>query len=550
MNLPTPPMVITIGSCICDEARGQHAHRYTIQHQIGSGGMGAVFKAVDHDPPQWYRDEHGDAERFVAIKYLNPDMLTRKSSQEERETRARFQREAETACQIDHENVVGVFNYGEDHERRPLIVMEYVAHANLLSDVIAAARDRYESGVRRHPTTRKVHGTLLAPETLFQILKQLLSALEELHRHGLVHRDLKPDNCLLTGETLRLTDFGIVKILETQQKLQAHVLTAEGMLMGTPYYMSPEQTGSPVYQIPTKKFWSVDVYSDIWAFGVITYEMVSGALPFDGENPYEIVSLIRDKDVPPRPLSEVVTDLPRGLERLITACLQYNPWDRPQTVKDVRELVEAAEQEFRRASASVTLSSKPPPADESDREMIVSSVRRVDTMLPPPQETRVRTFAGIAIVLGIAFIMAMAWIVTRDMTPTGPSRTQALSQAPSAKSADAIVAPPPARPVAQAVPVAPVASKRTPEAGPAPKSDADVLYQKGIHAFNQRDCRTAESAMRRVIAVHPAYPKPYLTLAQCALRKGERERARENVASYLSFEGVDPLPAELLPLVP
>jgi serine/threonine protein kinase len=550
MNLPTPPMVITIGSCICDEARGQHAHRYTIQHQIGSGGMGAVFKAVDHDPPQWYRDEHGDAERFVAIKYLNPDMLTRKLPQED----GRLEPDSNERRRRRVRSITKTWSASSTTERITSVVRSSswntwrTRTSSRMSSRRREIATRAACGViRRH---EKCTGTLLAPETLFQILKQLLSALEELHRHGLVHRDLKPDNCLLTGEHLRLTDFGIVKILETQQKLQAHVLTAEGMLMGTPYYMSPEQTGSPVYQIPTKKFWSVDVYSDIWAFGVITYEMVSGALPFDGENPYEIVSLIRDKDVPPRPLSEVVTDLPRGLERLITACLQYNPWDRPQTVKDVRELVEAAEQEFRRASASVTLSSKPPPADESDREMIVSSVRRVDTMLPPPQETRVRTIAGIAIVLGIAFVMAMAWILTRDMTATNPSRTQALSQDPPAKSADATVVPLPARPVAQAVPVAPVASKRTPEAGPAPKSDADVLYQKGIHAFNQRDCRTAESAMRRVIAVHPAYPKPYLTLAQCALRKGERERARENVASYLSFEGVDPLPAELLPLVP
>jgi len=209
--------------------------RYLVEEELGAGAMGTV-----------YRGRHIKLKRPVAIKVMH-DHLTGEPVLMER-----FRREARVAGKLDHPNVVPVLDTGET-DGRPVIVMEYAAGRSL-KDVMV--------------------GPLPVKRTL-GLLVQLLRGLDHAHSMGLVHRDLKPDNVILQGdldaEVVRIVDFGVAALRGGEEE-QGGKLTGTGMMVGTPQYMAPEQAKSE----------PIDQRADLYALGIMMYEMLGGRTPFDG----------------------------------------------------------------------------------------------------------------------------------------------------------------------------------------------------------------------------------------------------------------------------
>ncbi len=263
--------------------------RYEIVEELGHGAMGSVFKA--RDPA---------VGRIVALKTIHSAAL---SGNEADTYRARFQREARASGALAHPGIVPVFDVG-DHQGAPYLVMEFVAGRTL-----ADALKRGE----RFPLDR-----------VCEIGQQIAEALGYAHRQGVIHRDVKPANILMTSrevygyERPRITDFGIAK-------LAASEITVTGQMLGTPSFMPPEQfTGAPI-----------DGRADLFSLGVILYVMATGEQPFPGETMTAVsYKIVYTEPVPPSKLNPAI---PARLEAAILKCLAKNPADRYQTGEELAQ---------------------------------------------------------------------------------------------------------------------------------------------------------------------------------------------------------------------
>ena len=236
------------------------AGQFKILEKIGSGGMGAVYKA-----------EQPEMRRFVAVKILHPRYLSRP------DLVSRFRREARAMSHLSHPNTARVFLYGQLDDGACYFVMEYLAGKNLAQTV------RAEGPM---DVTRAVN-----------IMVQVCGALEEAHKQGIVHRDLKPENVFLTtqggiSDYPKVLDFGLAKVTEREMRPGSLILTQEGMVFGTPEFMSPEQARGE----------KLDGRSDIYSLGIIMYELLTGKLPFDANQPMEFIQ--KHIKEPPLPLSK------------------------------------------------------------------------------------------------------------------------------------------------------------------------------------------------------------------------------------------------------
>ena len=274
---------------------GKKISHYEIESKLGEGGMGVVYKA---------RDPRLD--RYVALKILSPQEVL----SEERQRR--FALEAKAASALNHPNILQVYDVGRVDDLT-YIVTEYVSGRSL-AEILAGERLTVDEAVA------------------FSI--QIAEGLAEAHRAGIVHRDLKPSNVMVGDDgRLRIVDFGLAKNVghpvgtEDDQTLtlpeETLARTAEGVILGTAAYMSPEQAeGRPI-----------DVRSDIYSFGVVLYEMLAGRLPFGGDSWAAMLSaILRD---PPPPLAEVAEGVPFHLERIVERCLRKDPARRWQHMPDV-----------------------------------------------------------------------------------------------------------------------------------------------------------------------------------------------------------------------
>jgi len=266
---------------------------YEIVGPLGAGGMGEVYRAKDLR-----------LGREVAVKVLPAEVASSP------ERLARFEREARTVAGLNHPNIVTLFSV-EDEDGIRFLTMELV-EGQTLSDLITPG------GI---PLSR-----------LLELGIPLTDALIAAHERGVIHRDLKPGNVMVTREgRVKVLDFGLAKMAGEEPQPQVHTLAATadspisgaGQVMGTIPYMAPEQLrGEPV-----------DARSDLFALGIILYEMATGRRPFTGESSVDISSsILRDT---PQPLTEVRADLPGDLERIVSRCLEKSPRDRAQTALDV-----------------------------------------------------------------------------------------------------------------------------------------------------------------------------------------------------------------------
>jgi serine/threonine protein kinase len=268
------------------------AGQFRIVQRIGSGGMGAVYKA-----------EQPEMNRFVAVKVLHPKYVARP------DLIARFRREARAMSHLSHPNTARVFMYGQLEDGACYIVMEYLEGKNI------AQVTRTEG--------------LLSPGRAVNIMVQVCGALEEAHRQGMVHRDLKPENIFLTtqggiADYPKVLDFGLAKVTQREMRPGSLILTQEGMVFGTPEFMSPEQARGQ----------QLDARSDIYSLGAILYEMLTGKLPFDASAPMDYLALqIRGT---PIPLGQRIQGLrfPPGLEQVVMRALAKDPNDRYPSTAD------------------------------------------------------------------------------------------------------------------------------------------------------------------------------------------------------------------------
>jgi beta-lactam-binding protein with PASTA domain/predicted Ser/Thr protein kinase len=258
------------------------ADRYEIVSEIAHGGMADVYLARD-----------SKLDRPVALKVLSPELSRDPAFVE------RFRREAQSAAGLNHPNIVGIFDWGQEHGTS-FIVMEYI-DGQTLRDMI-----------RREGT--------IAPGQIADIGSDIAAALSFAHANGVVHRDVKPGNVLITtAGQVKVTDFGIARAGGDNDGL-----TRTGAVMGTATYFSPEQAQGT----------AVDGRSDVYSLGVVLYEMATGEPPFTGDSPVSVAyKHVREPVVPP---SQKVPSIPIELERVIMTCLAKNPHDRYQTADDAR----------------------------------------------------------------------------------------------------------------------------------------------------------------------------------------------------------------------
>jgi len=340
---------------------GQTLGQYQIVAQVGRGGMAAVYKA--HQP---------GLNRFVAVKVLPPIHAQQPGFSQ------RFRREAEAIARLNHPNILPVYDFGQEGDYS-FIVMRYVEDARTLKQVMK---------------------TQLSLQGVTDLIEQIAAALDYAHGQGVIHRDVKPGNVLVDGDWALLSDFGLAKMTEDSVRL-----TGTGVGIGTPAYMSPEQGQGQL----------VDHRTDIYALGIILFEMITGHIPHDAETP---VAIIFKRATEPLLLPRTLNpDIPEAVERVILKALARDPDDRFATAgalaRALREAVvaagiEAPEKLF-------------PPGKESPAGTRVATVALPTSSLkpgPPPQSEApalkparsptpwvwMVAIAGLAIVVAVLFI--------------------------------------------------------------------------------------------------------------------------------------------------
>jgi serine/threonine protein kinase len=263
------------------------ADRYQIIERVGIGGTGTVYKAK-----QQFID------RYVALKLLHRNLLQDETSKK------RFEHEAKAASALSHPNLIVIYDFGFSLTGRPFIAMEYVEGSSL-HDLLAT----------KGP---------LEPQTFFRIFDQTCQAISHAHSRNVMHRDLKPSNIVLahteSGEAVKVVDFGMAKMWKLQEKDQG--LTQSGQVMGSPYYMSPEQCRGD----------DLDLRTDVYSLGCVMYEAIAGCVPFSGKD--IIQTLYMHVNDMPRRFSQANPSLqiPEELERIVFKAMQKDIERRYQTV--------------------------------------------------------------------------------------------------------------------------------------------------------------------------------------------------------------------------
>jgi serine/threonine protein kinase len=330
-TLQTPVLELAIGSTFAD--------RYVIIEELGRGGMGNVYKVLDR--------ELGER---VALKLLKPEIASDERMIE------RFRNELKLARKITHKNVCRMYDISKE-KRTPYITMEYVSGEDL------------KSSLRRM-------GHLSVAKTIY-IAKQVCEGLAEAHELGVIHRDLKPQNIMIDKQGYaHIMDFGIAR------STKAKGVTTSGMMIGTPDYMSPEQVEGK----------EVDLRADIYAMGVILFEMLTGTTPFQGDTAISI-ALKHTKEKPPDP-REINRQIPAELSSVVLKCMEKDKAKRYQKVEELYDRLNEIEQYF----------------PTTDRVVYAAKPTTAKKKIGKPQLKKILIPASV--VLGVAIAVLIAWRFT------------------------------------------------------------------------------------------------------------------------------------------
>ncbi len=457
---------IAIGTTIDD--------RYAVKAILGEGGMGAVYEA-----------EHLGLQRRVAIKVLLAQRLTDESMHQ------RFEREARTLAAVSHPNIVDVTDFGTWNEM-PYLVMEKLQGMNL-----------YEL----------LRDEVLSPRQVADIALQLLNALEHAHAEGLVHRDLKPGNVWIerkeTGRFhVRLLDFGFAKFVDGR----GDSLTEEGVVLGTPAYMSPEQAGGG----------AVDARTDIYATGILLFQMLTGKRPFEGDPAHVLRDHLRT--VPPR-VDSLIPRLHSAWGDLVAKALAKDPADRFQRASELASAVVLLPRE---AVGDEPLHARPVegPSEGHTQELGVSALHALDEepapvepsaapeakaetdAAPEPERTPSRSSGSKALLFVIALAVAGAVVaaVVLSGADETPPETEAEPEAPAAEpepEPEPVVEPEPPAP-AEPVPVQP--SVGEPWDGWPADETLDPLRAQLAEGATLSDAE--KRAIRAALEARPDDPRP------------------------------------------
>jgi serine/threonine protein kinase len=268
------------------------AGRFRIEGEIGSGGMGTVYRAT-----------HLGLQRSVAVKIIKSEYAN------DPDVADRFLREARTMAKLRHPHAAMIFDAGNLPDGRHFIIMEFIEGTTLSAALAQEGR--------------------FSPERAVSIAVQVCDVLEEAHRLGIVHRDLKPANIMLNERGVCVLDFGVAKVLASSgDATTSQPSTGSGQIIGTPRYMSPEQCLGQ----------RVGARSDLYSLGVVLYEMLAGRPPFI--DPLPSVVLVKQATAPPPPLPTLRQDLPRPLALAVHTLIAKRSEDRPQTAAAARVLLE------------------------------------------------------------------------------------------------------------------------------------------------------------------------------------------------------------------
>jgi serine/threonine-protein kinase len=358
--------------------------KYRLDARVGEGGMGSVYRAT-----------HVQMENTVAVKVLHSDLASDQVAVE------RFRREARAAAQIRHPNAVVVTDFGVTRkEGTAYLVMEFLEGGDLRKKI-------------------KQEKRLDCAEAIV-IMSQACAALNAAHEKGIIHRDLKPDNIWLLESTspyaqVKVLDFGIAKLKAAPE---ASNLTQKGMIVGTPYYMSPEHCRSE----------ELDPRSDIYSLGIILYEMLAGKVPFEGSSPLQV--MYKHNTEHPRPLSHIRPDIPPQIEKVVMRALEKRKEDRQgSAVELAAELEEAlyesglsAQPPGSKPSAitqEYTADQKKKEVDQTGKSTVAFTAQR----MPPPASSNVSPAAA---TVPLGAVRAATPAKSIEKTSQRPAKTTAL----------------------------------------------------------------------------------------------------------------------------
>jgi tetratricopeptide (TPR) repeat protein/predicted Ser/Thr protein kinase len=455
------------------ESGTQSLGAYRLIAKIGAGGMGEVWKAEDTR-----------LGRIVAIKILPPAVVA------DPQAGARLRREARTAAQLHHPNIATIHSLEEDGERL-FIVMEYVEGEPL------------SALMRRGP---------LPESEVCRIGRGVAEALADAHAKGIVHRDVKPDNIIVTPSRVKVLDFGIAKqvgVISAPSDATTAFVTQHGMIVGTIHYMSPEQALGK----------SVDARTDLFSLGVVLYEAATGRLPFAGETVTEtMTNIIRDEPLDPQRANP---RLSAGLATIIRRCLQKRQEDR---FADAGALAAALEGQLGKAATE-------PYENAATMKTAVRPLAPAPpTMIEPRRKSRALPIA--LLLLAVVIAGGVLWRMrTRPLpqpapvvvTTTNAPATTTTARPPEPAPMIVEAKPLPATPPEPAPPAPAPARVAQPPIDTTPP--ADSLYAEGMAQVREGRLIRAHEAFARAVQADPRHARAHLRLAEMALLTRQQETA-------------------------